>query len=97
MQDHVHIKNYKLIAEKFVHQFRSPLTGVLGYIEMLKEDETSKKKKEYLEKVENGLNESFSILKQVEYFAQPVTIQRSRFTLTEMLSLSSGSPFHQWA
>lgn len=85
MQDHVHMERYKQIAEKFVHQFRSPLTGVLGYIEMLKENETSTKKKEYLEKIENGLNESFSILKQVEYFAQPVSIQRTRFTLTEML------------
>ncbi|MEX0779589.1 MAG: HAMP domain-containing sensor histidine kinase [Balneolales bacterium] len=69
------------MAEKFVHQFRSPLTGVNGYIELIKEKETSVANLKYLNKVEEGLNESFNMLKRTEFFAQPVSVQPAWFSL----------------
>ncbi|MEX1137472.1 MAG: HAMP domain-containing sensor histidine kinase [Balneolales bacterium] len=81
MLDPMQMERYILMAEKFVHQFRSPLTGVNGYIELLKEKETSVAGLKYLNKVEEGLNESFSMLKRTEFFAQPVSVQPTWFSL----------------
>ncbi|MEX0648329.1 MAG: HAMP domain-containing sensor histidine kinase [Balneolaceae bacterium] len=75
------LEHYKTISEKFVHQFRSPLTGAKGFIEMLKEDETNEKKATYLNKIEKALDESFEMLQRATSFAQSVTAEVSTFPL----------------
>ncbi|MEX0769865.1 MAG: HAMP domain-containing sensor histidine kinase [Balneolaceae bacterium] len=81
------LHSYMEMAEKFVHQFRSPLTGSHGYLEMFMEQFTPKEEPStsYLSKMEKGLDQSFQLLNQIEEFATPVSIENSTFSLNSFI------------
>jgi len=81
-QEEKTLDHYSQIAEQIVHQFRSPLTGVSGFVEILEESETSASKLKILEKIRSGLQASFTLLNRIEIFAQPVSANISTFDIS---------------
>ncbi len=79
------LDHYSQIAEQIVHQFRSPLTGVFGFVEILEESETSASKLKILEKIRSGMQASFNLLDRIEKFAQPVSANISTFDISILL------------
>jgi len=77
--------HYSKIAEQIVHQLRSPLSGISGYVEMLQEEETADSKVKILDKIDAGLRESFLLLNRIEKFAQPVSANITTFELNQFI------------
>jgi signal transduction histidine kinase len=64
------ISHYRILSQMIVHQFRSPLTAVKGYLDLVKENEADEKKLRYLNKMEDGIQEVFRFLNRAESFAK---------------------------
>ncbi|MGF1670555.1 MAG: sensor histidine kinase [Balneolaceae bacterium] len=79
--------HYSVIAEQFVHQFRSPLAGISGYLELLREHIETEKGRELLGKTEPAMNELFTMLDRIEEFAQPVSANITTFSFDQFQAL----------
>lgn len=72
------------MAEMLVHQFRSPLNGISGFTELLRERSSSEKEDTYIRSIEQGIMDMNRILNQLEELALDVsphlaTIEIQRF------------------
>lgn len=77
--------HYAKIAEQIVHQLRSPLSGISGYVEMLQDQETTDSKLKILEKIDAGLRDTFLLLNRIEKFAQPVSANITTFEFNQFI------------
>jgi signal transduction histidine kinase len=77
--------HYARIAEQIVHQLRSPLSGISGYVEMLQDEETSSSKIKILGKIDAGLRDTFLLLNRIEKFAQPVSANITTFEINPFI------------
>jgi len=75
--------HYSIIAEQLVHQLRSPLSGISGYVEILRDQETSDTKINILGKIDKGLRDTFQLLNRLEEFAQPASANITTFDIDQ--------------
>lgn len=57
---------WKKMIAVMLHRFRSPLTGVSGYLEMLREHASDKKIGQHVDKVSKGIDQVFNIMDELE-------------------------------
>ena len=85
------ISHYRIISQMIVHQFRSPLTAVKGYLDLVKESEGDEKKLHYLNKMGDGIDEVFRFLNRAESFAKDPQADVTAFRANKLRdSLLSG-------
>lgn len=85
------ISHYRTISQMIVHQFRSPLTAVKGYLDLVCENESDEKKLTYLRKMGDGVDEIFRFLNRAELYAKDPEPNITEFpAITLQNSLLSG-------
>lgn len=74
------------------HDIRTPLTAISGYIDLIKENESKEKQKEYIEIIERKTNDLIFLTEQLFDFSKAVdnipNIQKERCCLNELLEES---------
>lgn len=69
----------KDIARLIVHRFHSPLNGISGFTELLKNTDLDKKQSSYIDSIEKGLEDFKEILSEIKELADEPQVQYSRF------------------
>lgn len=68
----------KEMARLIVHRFHSPLNGISGFTELLKNTDLDEKQSSYIESIEKGLTDFKEILSELKELAVDIEIQYSR-------------------
>lgn len=68
----------KEMARLIVHRFHSPLNGISGFTELLKNTDLDEKQSSYIESIENGLTDFKEILAELKELAVDIEVQYSR-------------------
>lgn len=80
------MKGVQNSVSMILHRFRSPLTGILGYMDLLSEWIESDKEATYLDKALTGLNHLSGMLDELESLAtSPGTSEKTFFDPSELL------------
>lgn len=73
----------KEMAKLLVHRFHSPLNGVTGFTELLKETDLSKKQSQYITSIEKGLGDFKKVLANLHDLARDLEVQYSAINVSE--------------
>lgn len=68
----------KDMAKLIVHRFHSPLNGISGFTELLKNTDLDEKQSSYIESIEKGLTDFKEILSELKELAVDIEVQYSR-------------------
>ncbi len=68
----------KEMARLIVHRFHSPLNGVSGFTELLKNTDLDEKQSSYIESIEKGLTDFKEILSELKELAVDIEVQYSK-------------------
>ncbi len=60
------LNSWKQMIAVMLHRFRSPLTGMAGYLEMLQDDNESSESEPYILAINKGLNRLFDMMDELE-------------------------------
>lgn len=69
------VEMQKEMAKLLVHRFHSPLNGVAGFTELLKELDLTEKQTQYVDSIEEGLEDFKDILSSINDLAQDIDVQ----------------------
>lgn len=69
------IEMQKEMSRLLVHRFHSPLNGITGFTELLKELELTEKQGRYVESIEEGLDDFKEILAEIRNLAEDIEVQ----------------------
>lgn len=75
------IEIQKEMAKRLVHRFNSPLNGVTGFTELLKDLNLTDKQSQYVHSIEKGLEDFQQILTDVHTLAEEVQAHKSNFDI----------------
>lgn len=64
------------MASRIVHRMRSPLTGVLGFAELLEETSLDDQQLRYVNAVEEGLDDLESVLSELKVLGEDIAVQK---------------------
>ncbi len=65
------------MAKLLVHRIHSPLNGVTGFTELLKNLDLSEKQEQYVNSIEEGLDDLKYILSRIRELAEDINVQIS--------------------
>lgn len=74
------------MAKLLVHRFHSPLNGVTGFTELLKDLSLTDKQERYIDSIETGLDDFKEILANINELAQDIDVRLTSIDLTELKS-----------
>lgn len=60
------LESWKKMIEVVVHRFRSPMTGISGYFEMLEADINKEENRRWLQNIYSGINRIFTMMDELE-------------------------------
>lgn len=75
----------KEMAGRLVHRLHSPLNGMLGFSELLKDTSLSDKQLKYVNAIESGLNDLKSVLAEIKVLSEDIVIHETEVD-THMLA-----------
>ncbi len=82
------LDRWKHMIAVMLHRFRSPLTGISGYLDLLMDETTDKKTIQRALKVDEGVNHLSDIMDELEYFYHiPSKFDISKLEPVELTSL----------
>lgn len=62
------LQSWKQMIAVMLHRFRSPLTGMSGYLEMMQEDDSSSESTSYIAAINKGMTHLFNMMDELEAF-----------------------------
>ena len=65
--DSITLDRWKNMIAVMLHRFRSPITGISGYLDLLKDDVADTSANKRVEKIEYGINQLCDIMDELEY------------------------------
>lgn len=81
------IKAMQNMISVLLHRFRSPLTGMMGFVDILNLDARDSRSEKHLSNLESGIDYLYEMLDELEYFLQLDSLShRSHFDPAEMVS-----------
>lgn len=73
----------KEMARLIVHRFHSPLNGISGFTELLKNTDLDEKQSSYIESIEKGLTDFKEILSELKELAVDIEVQYSKIDIEQ--------------
>ena len=74
----------KEMAKLLVHRFNSPLNGVTGFTELLKDLSLTAKQERYIDSIESGLDDFKEILANINELAQDIDVRLSSINYEQL-------------
>lgn len=81
------LKAMQNMISVLLHRFRSPLTGMMGFVDILNLDARDSRSEKHLSNLENGIDYLYEMLDELEYFLQLDSLSlTSHFDASEMVN-----------
>jgi len=79
-----HLDFQKEMAIRLVHRLRSPLNGILGFTELLRDGVSDRKHKEYIAAIEDGLTDLKSVLSKIHAMGEDVVVNETNVDVYQL-------------
>lgn len=71
------LKSMQNMISVLLHRFRSPLTGMMGFVDILTLDHRNTRSEKHLSNLENGIDYLYEMLDELEYFLNLDSLSRT--------------------
>ncbi len=93
--DKITLDRWKHMIAVMLHRFRSPLTGISGYLELLIDESTDDKTQQRAQKIDEGVTHLANLMDELEYFYHiPSTFDISKLEQVDLNAILNRVKFN---